>query len=108
MKRSRGGARQSVFRLRSASDVTTSSGSGDGGNLAKLLLQLRAWGEMTTTTLQELAAAAVRDGAKCQRLTKLAGLGCNGEHPGNCDRDLDTSNNALVYCCIIASAAFSI
>ncbi len=31
----------------------------------------------------------MKDGAKCCRLQKLASLGCNGEHPGNCDRDLD-------------------
>lgn len=57
----------------------------------------RAWGELSTTAVQEFAAAALKDGSSCRRLEKLAGLGCNGEHAGNCDRDLDIDSRTQVH-----------
>lgn len=92
MKRSRAGARNAVERIRA---VDTASDSGhSSGNLAKILLKRRAWGELASTAVQEFAAAAVKDGARCHRLAKLASLGCNGEYPGNCERDLDSDITA--------------
>lgn len=60
-----------------------------GGNLARLLLEKRAWGLLPSTVVQQLAEAAVADGAVCPFLRKLATIGNSGLASQNCDRDLD-------------------
>ncbi len=59
-----------------------------GGRLAKLLLTKRAWGEISASQMQEIAAAAKADGASCQLLAIIAGIGSGGRHTQNCERDL--------------------
>ena len=60
------------------------------GKLARLLLEMRAWGHMSAPLIQRLAAAAVSDGATCLDLTRLANIGSQGLYPANCERDLIT------------------
>jgi hypothetical protein len=67
MKRSRGGARQASARVKAAHDAIGCEENTAAGNLAKILLQRRAWGELTSTAVQQFAAAAIADGARCQR-----------------------------------------
>lgn len=62
------------------------------GQLSRLLLEKRAWGELASSTIQEIAAAAVADGACCSYLERLANSGSSGKHSNNCERDI---NNML-------------
>jgi hypothetical protein len=66
------------------------------GALASLLLKKRAWGEIPSTTVQQIAAAAVADGAQCLRLQAIARIGSGGDHPANCERDLAASREKCV------------
>ena len=76
------------------------------GQLATLLLHKRAWGHLPAVAVQELAAAAVADGAQCPHLSKLAKIGSSGRCPGNCERDLQANlrpnvfNAALQHICM--------
>ena len=56
--------------------------------LASTLLEQWAWGEIAAPLLQQLASAAVADGAFHPELISLSKLGHNGQCPGNCHRDL--------------------
>ena len=56
--------------------------------LASTLLEQWAWGEIAAPLLQQLASAAVADGALHPQLISLSKLGHNGQCPGNCHRDL--------------------
>ena len=47
-----------------------------------------AWGSLSATKLQSLAAAAVKDQCPCPSLQKLARLGASGLQAGNAQRDL--------------------
>ena len=58
------------------------------GHLAKALLQLWAWGDLSARKLQTLAACSKADGSRCPALLKLATLGKSGKRPQNCQRDL--------------------
>ena len=55
--------------------------------LASTLLEQWAWGEIAAPLLQQLASAAVADGALHPQLTSLSKLGHNGQFPGNCHKD---------------------
>ena len=63
-------------------------GEASQGHLAKALLQLWAWGDLSARKLQTLAACSKADGSRCPALLKLATLGKSGKHPQNCQRDL--------------------
>ena len=56
--------------------------------LAKLLVEKWAWGEMSTPAIQQIAAAAVADGATSREVTLLAGLGSNGRYPNHMHTEL--------------------
>ena len=57
--------------------------------LASTLLEQWAWGEIAAPLLQQLASAAVADGALHLELASLSKLGHNCQCPGNCHRDLE-------------------
>ena len=56
--------------------------------LASLLLNKWSWGMMSAAFVQEIAHAALHDGASGDDLRGLAGLGCAGLYPNNCHREL--------------------
>ena len=56
--------------------------------LASTLLEQRVWGDSAALLLQQLASAAVADGALHLELVTLSKLAHNGQCPGNCHRDL--------------------
>jgi hypothetical protein len=85
-----GGSRQ-VARQAGIFVQAAESVGGEGGNLASLLLEKRAWGDIPSTLVQEIAAAAVADGATCARLLQLSLLGTEGVHSNNVHRDLAIS-----------------
>lgn len=92
MKRGfQGGSRQVTSRLRTSQSASSGGDiSLEGcGQLAHLLLEKRAWGAISSTFVQQIAAAAIADGATCTKLDRLSRIGNNGLTPGNCDRDLD-------------------
>ena len=85
----RGGARQkAAWALAQGLISVSGSASSESGHLAALLLEKRAFGHMSANTIREIAAAAQADGCKCKQLALLAGIGANGVHPQNADRDL--------------------
>ncbi len=81
----RGGARQKAQWLR---EQAAGQQESHQGHLASYLLEKRAWGDISTPTMQQIAAAALADGAKCPMLEKIASIGTSGQHPQNCERDL--------------------
>ena len=56
--------------------------------LAQLLLEQWAWGEIGAQRVQAIANASVADGAHHPEVLQLAGIGNKGQCPGNCHRDL--------------------
>ena len=56
--------------------------------LAKLLIQKWAWGEMSTPAIQQIAAAAVEDGADSLEIAILAGLGSGGRFSSHMHSEL--------------------
>jgi hypothetical protein len=89
-----GGSRQVSDRVKRAALEPPAERT--GGQLAHLLLAKRAWGEMQSTTVQQIAAAAVADGASCPRLLQLSRIGNSGLCLGNCERDLDSTASPAV------------
>ena len=84
----RGGAKQkAAWALAQGLISVSGSASSESGHLAALLLEKRAFGHMSANTIREIAAAAQPDGCKCKQLALLAGIGANGVHPQNADRD---------------------
>ena len=71
--------------------------------LATLLLHKRAWGNLSATAIQQLAATAVADGAKCSHLERLAKIGDSGRFPGNCERDLQLNLQSNVFASALKS-----
>ena len=71
-----------------ASGVASSSTRAAGSSLASKLLAMWAWGELSVSTVQKLAASGVEDGVDREDLLKLARIGNSGALPGNCHRDL--------------------
>lgn len=57
-------------------------------SLARVLLTKWAWGDISTPMLQQIAQAAVQDGASHVELVKLAKLGHSGQYPGNMHAEL--------------------
>ena len=57
-------------------------------NLATLLVRKWSWGDMSTPTVQEIAAAAVADGSTSQELRVLAALGSSGKYPNHMHSEL--------------------
>lgn len=80
--RIQGGYKQ---RLRAAHHESVAESN---SNLAALLVRKWAWGELSSPAVQELAQAAVKDGARGDELKRLSKLGTAGKHTGNCYRDL--------------------
>lgn len=78
-KRLRGGSRQQLLRAQEAPAES---------HLARLLLNLWSWGEISTPLLQKIAKAAVDDGIRLRDLESLAHLGSTGAYPGNMHREL--------------------
>ena len=60
-----------------------------GSHEYELLLQLWSLGAIPTYWLQEIGAAATRDGNTNPAMQSLAQLGSNGAWPANCRRDLE-------------------
>ena len=58
-------------------------------HLARYLLEEFAFGGVSANQVQKLAWMAKRDGLQHTAVDKLASLGANGKHPGNCNRDLN-------------------
>ena len=56
--------------------------------LADRLLHLFGWGLLSATTVQWLADGAKLDGLSNAKVDRIAGIGTNGRHGGNCRRDL--------------------
>ena len=56
--------------------------------LAKHLLNLWAWGEMSAPKVQQIAAAAKADGLSHPQVDMLASLGTGGKHARNCHPEL--------------------
>lgn len=78
-KRHRGGCRQQLLRAQEPQPES---------HLARLLLNLWSWGDISTPLLQKIAAAAVNDGINLTDLVTLADLGAKGAYPGNMHREL--------------------
>ena len=53
-----------------------------------------AWGELSATKLQKLAACATMDGSSHADVIKLSQIGNSGAAPGNCHRDLSATLSA--------------
>eukprot|EP00969_Alexandrium_andersonii_P336082 14854881-Alexandrium_andersonii.AAC.1 len=83
-----GGHRQHIQWDASSSSATPSSSSAPSSHLARLLLQEWCWSGMSPIKMQQIAAAAMQDGAKGNDLQSLATLGSSGQQPKNCHRDL--------------------
>jgi len=68
--------------------------------LARRLLEMWAWGSLTASSVQRLAASALQDGAVHADVRVLAKLGKSGELPNHCARDLMQllKNNPLRDC----------
>lgn len=56
--------------------------------LASVLMEKWCWGDASAPFLQEVAAAAQKDGAVGEDLEVLANLGMRGQYPGNCHAEL--------------------
>lgn len=80
-----GGVRQ---QLAWTSPTASASVGGSEGKLSKLLIQKWAWGAFAARLVQQIAAAAVEDGANDSLLTKLSKVGSSGLHPERCHADL--------------------
>ena len=65
--------------------------------LAHMLLEMWAWGEISAYRLQQMAEAGVHDGIGHPDMRKLASLGTNGKHSGNCHRDLTRYLDKIVH-----------
>lgn len=59
-------------------------------HLATLLVRKWAWGDLSTPAIQEIAAAAVADGASSKQIVILAGLGSSGRFPNHMYSELMT------------------
>ena len=86
----RGGRHQRRAQAEAAASAlpTAMPDNGSKGQLAMALLNMWAWGDLSATKLQQLAACSKADGFQCTALLKLATLGSAGKHPQNCQRDL--------------------
>ena len=63
----------------------------ENSNLVTKLLMLSFLGQLSHTACQEIALAAVLDGAKHPEVAKLASAGSHGAYPGNVKRDIFTN-----------------
>jgi hypothetical protein len=78
-------------RLRGESTTSVQSLQGENSNLVTKLLMLAFSGKISHSACQEIALAAIMDGASHPELAKLASAGSHGVHPGNVKRDVLTN-----------------
>ena len=83
-----GGYKQRLRWAEAEAQGSAAASSGPSNSLATLLVHKWAWGEMSTPLVQQIAAAAVEDGAAGHDIKVLAGLGSKGRYPGNMHREL--------------------
>ena len=86
----RGGRHQRRAQAEAAASAlpTAMPDNGSKGQLAMALLNMWAWGDLSATKLQQLAACSKADGFQRTALLKLATLSNEGRDPQNCQRDL--------------------
>ena len=70
--------------------------SGPRSKLGSFLIEEFCFGRFSATQVQRLAACAVEDGSTHPELCKLASMGAQGDHTGNCWRDLIRYIKSLV------------
>ena len=87
-----GGIRQRIAAVQREDSTST---AGNESHLAKFLLELYAWGEMSPQLVQKICSLVVQDFEAADRNAKvmddlhtLAGIGTMGAHPNKCHSDL--------------------
>jgi hypothetical protein len=92
MHKRKGGWKQKVATIAADEAATMedehASGSKGTSWLAAILLNMWAWGVLPAYRLQELAHAAIKDGANHPHLDKLAAIGDHGNYPNKCHQQL--------------------
>ena len=83
-----GGYLQQLELLEEDSDVADEEAEVVPSRFALILTQKWGWGRLSAPEVQELAAAAHRDGLQHPEVHKLASIGNWGRFPGNAHRDL--------------------